>query len=258
MKRHLFRGFTAFHGRALALAILCALALSAEQASAHAVYIFAWADGSRLCTQSYFTKSSKVIDGEIIMANSQGDVLDKGRSNDVGLLCFAPPREAQDIVFTVKAGQGHRGEFLLPAADVRQAVEAGGKEGAEAGIARSGAPLAATAAPAADAGTPPARTAPAGPASPGSTPTAAMSLPAGSVVAESGSAREQTLLPLSREELRTLIRRELQEQFSPLRQELAAQKNSNEPGLRDILGGLGWIFGLAAAGALYYSRRQRS
>ena len=228
----------AFFLSALALTALYIFFSLADQASAHGVYIFAWADGPRICTQSYFSKSSKVMGGEVLMADSRGTILDKGRSDDDGMLCFSAPKEADDLTFTVKAGQGHRGEFLLPASDVRQALEARQKEGAETGL-----PLTrpeptvsgkAAAHPAPLTG-PPASHLPVAPA--GHT-----------------TLGGWEFSPSAREELCAMIRQEIRQELSPIRQALAEQKNDASPGMRDIIGGLGWIFGLAAAGALYYKR----
>ena len=54
-----------------------------------------------------------------------------------------------------------------------------------------------------------------------------------------------------------MIRQEIRQELAPLRQEMVAERGGDaSPGLRGVLGGLGWIFGLAAAGALYYNRRK--
>ena len=218
------------------LAILCLFLSLPEQATAHGVYIFAWADGPRICTKSYFSKTSRVMGGEILMADSRGTTLDSGRSDDAGMLCFAPPREAQDLAFTVKAGQGHKGEFLLPASEVGRAIAARQREGAEAGS-----PASLPGGSAAENITRPVS----------SSGVAASPVPA----APAGSpAGEQALSPAARAEVLAMIRQEI----SSLRQSLAEQKNDASPGPRDILGGLGWIFGLAALGALYYNRNKRS
>lgn len=166
-----------------ALLFLCAL-LRGAPAGAHGVYIFAWAEPGRICTDSYFSAKSKVRGGEVSMRDTTGELLAEGRSDMDGIACFAVPEhirtggpaEAEDLLFVVMAGQGHRAEFLLPAAQVEQALAPSGR---------------AKAAP---------DTAP----------------PSGS-----GESRPP-----------------------------------DGPRLRDILGGLGWIAGLAGLGAWWSSRRR--
>ena len=224
----------------LRLAVLCCLlCLLPEQAAAHGVYIFAWADGPRICTSSYFSKSSKVRGGEVIMADSRGTVLGSGRSDDTGAFCFSPPQEAQELVFTVLAGQGHRGDYALPATDVGLAIAARQREAAEDAppAVQSGGPAPEKTAPALDGNTP-------GPA--GNTPAPAAAAPPA----------ERALSPAERREVLALIREELGQELGPVRQALAEQGRDPSPGFRDILGGLGWIFGLAAIGALYYNRKK--
>lgn len=224
----------------LRLVVLCGLLfLLPEQAAAHGVYIFAWADGPRICTSSYFSKSSKVRGGEVIMADSRGTVLGSGRSDDTGSFCFAPPQEAQELVFTVLAGQGHRGDYVLPAADVGLAIAARQRETAK------------------DA--PPAGQS--GGQTPGQTASASQGNPPGPVENAPASAvamspAGQALSPAERREVLALIREALGQELGPVRQALAEQKGDPSPGPRDILGGLGWIFGLAAIGALYYNRKK--
>ena len=223
----------------LSAVFLCAMLLPhLPCAQAHSVYIFAWADGPRICTQSYFSKSSRVKNGDVRMADSQGTLLQSGQSDADGLICFPPPEAAGDLFFTVNAGQGHRGEFLLPASEVQKVME-------HAAAARSDS----TRPPAPDT----AATAPS--SSPEHSSPAAPSL---SGLAGSVSPKEPAYPPLSREEARDIIREEMQRQLSPILQALAAEKNSQGPGLRDILGGIGWIFGLAAVGSLYYNRKNSS
>lgn len=227
-------------------ALCCLLFLLPEQAAAHGVYIFAWADGPRICTSSYFSKSSKVRGGKVIMADSRGMVLGSGRSDDAGMFCFSPPQEAQELVFTVLAGQGHKGEYTLPAADVGLAVAARQRE-----TAAGESPRAAQAA-ARSGGRTPGQTAP---ASEGNPPGPAENAPA-SVAAV--PVAKQALSPAERREVLALIREELGQELGPVRRALAEQKRDPSPGFRDILGGLGWIFGLAAIGALYYNRKKGS
>ena len=65
-----------------------------------------------------------------------------------------------------------------------------------------------------------------------------------------------TVAALDEERLRALVRDELQAQLSPLRQTLAQAMAPKRPGLREIIGGLGWIAGLAALGHFWLSQRK--
>jgi nickel transport protein len=60
------------------------------------------------------------------------------------------------------------------------------------------------------------------------------------------------------EHLRRILREELQRALSPLREraDFPRHEQEQEPGLREILGGLGWIAGLAAL--LAWCRRRRA
>ena len=60
---------------------------------------------------------------------------------------------------------------------------------------------------------------------------------------------------LSPEQIRSIVRQELSEQLAPIRRDLASQVNA-DPGLRDIVGGIGWILGLVGI-ALYFRSRRR-
>lgn len=256
------------------LAALCVFLLLPERALPHAVYIFAWVDGPRLCTQSYFSKSSRVMGGEVRMADTRGTVLDSGRSDEEGLLCFAPPPEARDIVFTVNAGLGHRGEYLLPAAEVELAVAARQREEQQEDQRKKqreerqdglfGAPSAASGIDGVARPTPSPGSAGSGTGNatrPASSPGSAASgldsaarSPSSFSPPDSAGSEGQALSPAARSEVLAMIRQET----SPLRQALAEQKNDSSPRLRDILGGLAWIFGLAAVAALYYNRGKRN
>lgn len=190
-----------------ALILLCAV-LRGAPAGAHAVYIFAWAEPGRICTDSYFSKKSKVRDGEVSMRGAVGDLLAEGRSDSNGIACFAVPEHiraggqgaVEDLLFVVLAGQGHRAEFLLPAAQVEQALVPSGT------------------------GTEPASS-PGSFASGGAAPTT----PSAPVETSPGGAPPP---------------------------ESAGIHAPEGPRLRDILGGLGWIVGLAGIGAWWTSRKR--
>ena len=183
----------------------------AGQASAHAVYIFAWPDNGSICTESYFSKTNKVRGGEVRGLDSAGNVLFSGRTGEDGKICFPMPEQAEDIEFAVLAGEGHRGTFSLRAADIAPFL-GGEKERAAASLSVSGAEGGENLAPARD-------------------------------VVENVELRENLAFE---DMLRRAVREEVQAQLSPLRQQLAEREYDQSPGWKEIFGGLGWILGFAA------------
>lgn len=186
---------------------------AAGEGRAHGVFIYAWAEGGNICTESYFSEDDKVRGGTVTMRNAAGEILGETPTDEAGRACFPAPETATALRFVVDAGQGHRAEYAMPEAEV-----------AAASAART-----AQSAPAASAGDA-ARVKPGAPAA---------SAPA-----------------LDEVRLRELIREELQAQLAPFGQRLAQATAPKKPGFREIVGGLGWIAGLAALGHFAMSRRK--
>jgi nickel transport protein len=98
------------------------MAFSSDLLWAHGVYIFGWAEGDQICTDSYFTRTDKVQGGVVkILQNDQ--VLAEGQTNDQGEACFPRPKVPGDLVLVVEAGEGHRADFNLRAADLPPLTE---------------------------------------------------------------------------------------------------------------------------------------
>lgn len=195
----------------LAAAILTSAlwAASAGPAAAHGVYIFAWADGDQICTDSYFSKSSKVRGGRVSMRNAAGEILAAGLTGDDGGLCLARPEARMDLFFVVEAGEGHRAEFKLRAEDL-----------------------------------------------PGDAPAA--SEPAAPEAARPpSSAAGKVNAATTEDSLRQIIREELQSQLSPIRKTLAEGRHQQEPGPREIIGGLGWVAGLFGLAFWWTGRKKK-
>ena len=93
----------------LILAGLAAQAAGQGGLHAHAVYVFAYADGDRICADSYFSKKSRVAGGTVTMSDTAGNVLETGTTLEDGSYCFKSPGVPGDLRFAVLAGEGHRG-----------------------------------------------------------------------------------------------------------------------------------------------------
>ncbi|WP_417916332.1 hypothetical protein [Candidatus Electronema sp. JC] len=89
----------------------------------------------------------------------------------------------------------------------------------------------------------------------------APAVPAGSVPTSSVSTGSTTAAAavssgLSEQQIRRVVAEEMSKALSPVRQSLAESLDP-EPTLRDILGGIGWLIGLAGLAAWAQSRRMK-
>ncbi len=203
----------------LAIFLLC-LAMPGL-ALAHSVYVFAWVEGTQVCTESYYSPKNMVRGGTVTMADMAGNTLAQGLSGQDGVLCFALPARAQALEFSVLAGVGHKGSFTL----AEQAL-----------VAAMGNTAQASTTPAQEAHTSTgaqAETAPLHPPSP-----------------DTAQAPSEALI-------RAIVQEELRKQLSPMRQYLAEKLEATDPGIRDIVGGIGWLVGLGALGFWYSQRRNK-
>jgi len=140
----------------LALLVLCVLAAPAQ---AHRVLVFAYAEGDTIFTESKFIPNDPVRQGKIEVLDAKtGQTLLTGTTNDQGKFSFKIPDQAiaqkMDLKIVVEAAMGHRGEWLLKAANYLTGAHTAGIPAA--GPAATPAPSATAApaaAPAATAGT---------------------------------------------------------------------------------------------------------
>ena len=213
----------------LILAAVLVCILLPNTSFAHSVYIFAWLDGAQICTESYFTQSNKVRGGKVFMADAAGSILAHGVTGEDGLLCFPSPSTIQPLEFTVNAGAGHRGSFKLEQKEIADASNVKEAVGQSASTVQPQGPR-------------PEREQPA------------------VQTANAHSADNTAVFRLdagSEELMRRIVQEELQKQFSPIRQYLAENLENKTPGIREIVGGIGWLAGLGALGFWYSQRRKK-
>jgi hypothetical protein len=196
-------------------ALYCTSLLCASPAFAHAVYIFAWVDGESICTESYFSKNSKVRGGVVNGVGSKGNILFTGSTDEGGKVCFPLPEQAQDIEFAVSAGEGHRGTFTLREEDVAPFLPPGEKAiDTTAAIDKHEA------------------------------------APVIEPLEQTGTYENLAADNVSEQVLREIVREELKKQLAPIQQQVGAITYDRSPGWKDIFGGLGWI---AAVASLAYT-----
>jgi nickel transport protein len=183
-----------------ALGLIAALVTDAE---AHKVYIYAWAEGDTVYTESYFSSKKKVQGGVIQVYDIAGQKLLDGRTNSRGEFVFNAPKRT-DLRIVVEAGMGHRGEYIL------KAEEFSGVLGKAAEPPRN-------------------RDNPAESVSP--------------VVADA-------------EQIRAVVEQALDARLKPIIRQLAKMNREKGPGLTEVIGGIGYIFGLMGI-VLYLKSRKK-
>lgn len=96
----------------ISLTFIYALLNYTPLAYAHKVYLFAWAEGDMIHTESYFSGNKMVQDGKITVFDSEGKELLNGRTNENGEFSFKIP-EIADLRIVLESSMGHGAEYLF-------------------------------------------------------------------------------------------------------------------------------------------------
>ncbi len=195
-------------------------------AMAHRVNVFAWVEGDTIYTTSKFSGGRVAQKSLIEVYDSRKNLLISGHTDDAGAFSFPVPK-IDDLEIVLQAGSGHRGTWQIKRLELAEAQEDQPAENRE-----------------------PNRTS----SKPQPTPTTLIkkSKPQ-SCLHSSGQSPEATI------ELEKIIEeaisRTLDRKLHPLMTMIAETRNP-KPGFKDILGGLGYIFGLIGVAAYVHSRRK--
>ena len=203
----------------LILSLLC----PAAPALAHRVHLFAYVEQGQIVVDGRFSKAKPVQNGAIVLVEAEsGKLLVQGKTDNQGAARFAIPAEiAQnpvDLRLTIKAGEGHQGEWILPAAELNPQASL--------------------------------------PPSPETAPTphstAEQMLPAPVSPATVDTSAQ---ISISAQELEAIINRSLDSRLAPIKAMLAAEQ-AKGPGFIEIIGGIGWIFGIFALVLVWKNRKK--
>jgi len=85
---------------------------------AHKVNIFAYVEGGKIYTESYFNDGKNCIDSRIEVFDNQGNKLLEGLTDEEGMFFFEVPSEGLiigDLKLILTASMGHRAEYIIPA-----------------------------------------------------------------------------------------------------------------------------------------------
>ena len=176
-------------------------------ANAHKLRIFAWPEADIIYGETAFSGDRKPKNAEITVQDAASHtVLLSTRTDEQGKFSFKVPRKAVvehlDLLLVVNAGEGHRGEWPMPAAEYLNLSSTPNTTGVTE-----------------------------------SPPTVTKKVP-------SSAAETATTFVIDEQLLRRIVAEELENKLTPLIRILAKSKD-NSPDLQDILGGIGYILGLA-------------
>lgn len=88
-------------------------------AFAHKVNVFAYVEGEKIYTESYFNDGKKCIDSKIEVFDNQGNKLLEGLTDKEGEFSFEVPSEDGDLKIVLTASMGHRAEYSISADELR-------------------------------------------------------------------------------------------------------------------------------------------
>ncbi len=89
---------------------------------AHKVNVFAYIEGEKIYTESYFNDGKKCIDSKIEVFDNQGNKLLEGLTDKEGEFSFEVPSEDGDLKIVLTASMGHRAEYSILADELSSAA----------------------------------------------------------------------------------------------------------------------------------------
>lgn len=93
------------------------LLLAGGTALAHKVNLFAYAEGGKIYTESYFPDGRPVEGGKVLVYDSRDNLLLEGVTDKEGLFRFNIPK-VDDLTIVIDASMGHRNSFKLKKSEV--------------------------------------------------------------------------------------------------------------------------------------------
>ncbi|XPS82998.1 hypothetical protein Dvar_10160 [Desulfosarcina variabilis str. Montpellier] len=101
------------------LFVAAAILLVGGPALAHKVNLFAYAEGGKIYTESYFSDGKAVAGGKVMVYDSQEQLILEGTTDSEGLFSFDIPK-IDDLKIVINASMGHKNSFKLKKTEVEE------------------------------------------------------------------------------------------------------------------------------------------
>jgi len=191
---------------------------SVTPALAHKVTIFAWVEGDTVHTQSKFSGGKKAKGAPVTVFDTEGNKLIEGKTNKNGEFSFKIPKKS-GLKVVLHAAMGHAAEWIIPVEEITTV------------------PALKSSAPSSDVKTKP------------------ETMSDLTDVNTAGELLVSTSSGITKQEIKDLIEASLDKKLAPVIN-MVANLQDRGPGITEIFGGIGYIFGLAGI-ALYFANRRK-
>jgi nickel transport protein len=191
---------------------------SATTALAHKVTIFAWVEGDTVHTQSKFSGRKKAKGAPVTVFDTEGNRLLEGKTDENGEFSFKIPKKS-GLKVVLHAAMAHAAEWTIPAEEI------------------IGVPALKNSATSSNLKTRP------------------ETISGLTDVNTGGELLVSTSSGLTKQEIKDLIEESLDKKLAPAINMLANLQDRG-PGITEIFGGIGYIFGLVGI-ALYFANRRK-
>lgn len=203
----------------LAVVTMLFLVSGTRSVQAHRVNVFAWVEGDTIHVESKFPGGRKVQGGEIVVLDKEGNELLKGVTDEQGNFSFKVPQRT-DLKIVLKAGMGHQAEWTIPADEIQEAMGESEDQITEKSAETTG------------------EVAP-------------------EVVQETEvKSPAQGAATITAKEIQQIVEASLDRKLDSIKRMLAESRETGAT-VRDVVGGIGYIFGLLGVAAYFSSRRKR-